>query len=80
MNDAKPIRSRLYQILPTLFISLLLLSCGGATAANDERLERAAQQLRNRQYEEALKSSLQAPASGRRSLMAAISLMRINKP
>ncbi len=80
MNLTTPFRSRLCQILPTLFISLLLFSCGGATAANDERLERAAQQLRNRQYEEALQSSLQAPASGRRSLMAGISLMRLNKP
>ncbi|MDY0383648.1 transglycosylase SLT domain-containing protein [Trichlorobacter sp.] len=80
MNLAKSFRSRLCQILPTLFISLLLLSCGGATAANDERLERAAQQLRNRQYEEALQSSLQAPASGRRSLMTGISLVRLNRP
>lgn len=80
MNLAKSFRSRLYQILPSLFISLLLLSCGGATAANDERLERAAQQLRNRQYEEALQSSLQAPASGRRSLMTGISLVRLNRP
>lgn len=80
MNLAKSFRSRLCQILPSLFISLLLFSCGGATAANDERLERAAQQMRNRQYEEALKSSLQAPASGRRSLMAGISLMRLNRP
>ena len=80
MNLAKPFRSRLCQILPTLFISLLLFSCGGATAANDERLERAAHQLRSRQFEEALQSSLQAPASGRRSLMAGISLMRLNRP
>ncbi|MGE3259650.1 MAG: tol-pal system YbgF family protein, partial [Geobacter sp.] len=80
MNLAKSFRSRLCQILPSLFISLLLLSCGGATAANDERLERAAQQLRNRQYEEALQSSLQAPASGRRSLMTGISLVRLNRP
>jgi len=80
MNLAKPFRSRLCQILPTLFISLLLFSCGGATASNDERLERAAQQLRSRQYEEALQNSLQAPASGRRSLMAGISLVRLNRP
>lgn len=80
MNLAKPFRSRLCQILPVLFISLLLLSCGGATAANDERLERAAQQLRNRQYEEALQNSLQSPASGRRSLMTGISLVRLNRP
>jgi len=80
MNLDKPFCSRLCQILPALFILLLLLSCGGATAANDERLERAAQQLRSRQYEEALQNSLQAPASGRRSLMAGISLVRLNRP
>lgn len=76
----KPFSGRLPAAIPALLASLLLFSCGGATASNDEYLQRAAQQLRNRQYEEALQSSLKAPASGRRSLMTGVSLLRLNKP
>lgn len=73
-------RNHLRPLFPLLLASLLLFSCGGATAANDEQLQRAAQQLRNRQYQEALQSLQKAPASGRRSLMTGIGLIRLNKP
>lgn len=80
MIASQTFRNRLRPLFPLLLASLLLFSCGGATAANDEQLQRAAQQLRNRQYQEALQSLQKAPASGRRSLMAGIGLMRLNKP
>lgn len=80
MNVSKPFCFSLRPAIPLMLASLLLFSCGGATASNDEYLQRAAQQLRNRQYQDALQSSLKAPASGRRSLMSAISYLRLNKP
>lgn len=80
MIASNAFRSRLRPTVALLFASLLLLSCGGATASNDEHLQTAAQQLRSRQYQEALQSSLKAPPSGRRSLITGISYLRLDKP
>ncbi|MGB4600025.1 MAG: transglycosylase SLT domain-containing protein [Trichlorobacter sp.] len=80
MNVSKPLRGRLRPALPLILASFLLLLCGGATASNDQQLQQASQQLRSRQYQQALQSIQKAPASGRRSLMAGVAYLRLNKP
>lgn len=80
MNVYTTFHGRLRPALPLILASFLLLLCGGATASNDQQLQQAAQQLRNRQYQQALQSIQTATASGRRSLMAGVAYLRLDKP
>ncbi len=61
---------------------LLVLLPGGAGAVGDtpSPLQTAANLLRSRQYHEALQQILTAPPSGRRSLMAGVTWLHLDRP
>lgn len=68
---------KLRQLISMLIASMMLLLCGGATASNDEQLQKAADLLKNRQYQEALQTAIKSPSGGRRSLIAGTAALRL---